>query len=136
MGPPADRPPVILFDGECGFCSRWVAFVMRRDGGVFRFAPRQSDPAGRLLAAFGVWPEELGSIALVEGDSLRTHSDAVLAILARLGFPWRLAAWLAVIPRPVRDAGYALVARNRHRLSRRRPHCPIPDPETDRRFLR
>jgi predicted DCC family thiol-disulfide oxidoreductase YuxK len=129
-------PPVILFDGECGFCSRWVAFVMRHDRGLFRFAPRQSDAAERLLRPLGVRPDELGSVALLDGGRLRTHSDAVLSVVARLGFPWRLAACLAIIPRPARDFGYALVARNRHRLSRRGARCPAPDSETDGRFLR
>lgn len=131
------HPPVILFDGECHFCSAWVAFVLRHDRrGAFQFASRQSDAARRLLAPFGVLPDTLGSIALIAGPTLVTRSDAVLQILARLGFPWRLFSWLVVIPRPVRDVAYAWVARNRHRLSWRRDGCRLANPEDDDRFLR
>lgn len=135
----ADTPPkpsVILFDGECRFCSAWVAFVIRHDPrGAFRFAPRQSDAARRLLAPFGVAPDDLGSIALIAGPALATRSDAVLRIFRQLGFPWRLVSWLVVVPRPLRDVAYAWVARNRHRLSLRRDRCRLAGGEDRDRFL-
>jgi predicted DCC family thiol-disulfide oxidoreductase YuxK len=131
------HPLVILFDGDCQFCSAWVAFVIRHDPrSAFRFAPRASDAAHRLLAPFAVAPDTLGSIALIAGTSLATRSDAVLQIFTRLGLPWRLVSWLVVIPRPLRDAGYALVARNRHRLRGRRDRCRTAGPEEGDRFLR
>jgi len=127
---------VIVFDGECHFCSAWVGFIRRHDPrGAFRFAPRQSDAARRLLAPFGVMPDALGSIALIAGSALSVRSDAVLQIFARLGLPWRLVSWLAVIPRPLRDVAYAWLARNRHRLSWRRERCQLPGPEESDRFL-
>jgi predicted DCC family thiol-disulfide oxidoreductase YuxK len=128
---------VIVFDGECHFCSAWVRFVLRNDPkGRFRYAPRQSDAARRLLAPFGVTPDALGSIALIAGSTLVTRSDAVLRIFARLAFPWRLVSWLVVMPRPPRDAAYAWVARNRHRLSWRRTRCRLVGPDESDRFLR
>jgi predicted DCC family thiol-disulfide oxidoreductase YuxK len=137
MDDPSPHPLVILFDGECQFCSAWVTFVIRHDPhGAFRFAPRTSNAARRLLAPFGVAPDTLDSIALIAGTSLATRSDAVLQIFTRFGFPWRLVSWLAVIPRPLRDAGYALVARNRHRLRGRPDQCRSAGPEDVDRFLR
>lgn len=131
------HPAVILFDGECPFCRAWVAFVLRHDPrGAFRFAPRQSDAARHLLAPFGVSPDALDSIALIAGPTLATRSDAVLQICSQLGFPWRLVSWLGVIPRPLRDVGYAWVARNRHRLLGRRDRCRMADSEDGDRFLR
>lgn len=128
---------VIVFDGDCQFCSAWVRFVLRNDPrGTFWFAPRQGDAARRLLAPFGVAPDTLGSIALVTGTTLATRSGAVLQICAGLGFPWCLLSWLVIIPRPLRDAGYAWVARNRHRLSRRRTQCRPPALADGERFLR
>jgi predicted DCC family thiol-disulfide oxidoreductase YuxK len=128
---------VILFDGECHFCSAWVSFVIRHDPrGTFRFAPRQSDAARRLLARFAVPPDALGSIALITGPTLVTRSDAVLRIFAQLEFPWRLVSWLVVIPRPLRDVVYTWVARNRHRFSWRGERCRLPGPEQGDRFVR
>lgn len=137
MHDPYPHPSVILFDGECHLCRTWVAFVLRHDPrGAFRFVPRQSDAARRLLAPFGVSPEALDSIALIAGPTLATRSEAVLQICSQLGFPWRLVSWLVVIPRPLRDVAYTWVARNRHRLSWRRDRCRMADPEDRDRFVR
>ncbi len=40
-----------------------------------------------------------------------------------------------VIPRPLRDWAYGLVARNRYRLFGRRDSCMIPTPELKAKFL-
>ena len=48
---------MILFDGVCVFCSRWVRFVAKRDAAKrFRFTPIQSDYGARLAQAFGIDP--------------------------------------------------------------------------------
>lgn len=136
MPEPSCHPAVIVFDGECTLCSGWVTFVIRHDAAsVFRFAPRQSDAARRLLTPFGVQPDDLGSIAVIADAKPYTRSDAVLYILGRLGFPWRALAGLSVIPRPLRDFGYSLLARNRHRFGRR-DRCRRPGAEDGERFLR
>jgi predicted DCC family thiol-disulfide oxidoreductase YuxK len=123
------NPAVVVFDGECQFCSVSIGFIRRHDPwGALRFAPSQSDATRHLLAPFGVVPDALGSIALIAGSVLAVRSDAVLQIFARLGLPWRLVSRLAVIPRPLRDAVYAWVARNRHRLHRRQLGCTLPRP--------
>jgi predicted DCC family thiol-disulfide oxidoreductase YuxK len=49
---------------------------------------------------------------------------------------WRLAgALLRILPRPLRDWGYGLVARNRYRLFGRSETCMLPGPENRNRFL-
>jgi len=137
MDDPFPHPLVILFDGDCQFCNAWVTFIIRHDPrGAFRFAPRTSDAARRLLILSGVAPDALDSIVLFVGTSLATRSDAILQIFARLGFPWRLVSCLVVIPRLLRDAGYALIARNRHRLRGRRDRCLTAGLENGDRFLR
>ena len=109
--------PIILFDGECGFCQRSVRFVLRHDKrGVFRFAARQSGAGLRLLAEHGLPPEGVDSMVLLEDDREYTHSTGSLRIVRRLRFPWWLGYAGIVVPRPLRDAAYKLVARNRHRL--------------------
>ena len=49
---------------------------------------------------------------------------------------WRLAGrLLQLLPRPVRDWGYRVIARNRYRIFGRHDTCPIPSAETRARFL-
>jgi predicted DCC family thiol-disulfide oxidoreductase YuxK len=72
-------------------------------------------------------------LIVLREDRLLTGSDASLAIYEGLGWPWRAAAILRLVPRPLRDAAYRLVARNRYRLFGQREQCWLPaDGERDR----
>lgn len=67
---------------------------------------------------------------------VRLRGDAVIWLASRLRGPDRwLARLLRLLPRPVRDGAYRLVARNRRRVSGRLPACPVPTPEQRRYFL-
>lgn len=133
------EPAIILFDGVCNLCSRSVRFVIRRDPHArFRFAALQSDAARRACAGVGATPPAVVEpdtiIVIVNGRALE-RSDAALAIAARLGFPWRLLAALRIVPRPIRDAAYRFVARNRYRWFGRTDACMVPTPELRARFI-
>jgi predicted DCC family thiol-disulfide oxidoreductase YuxK len=67
---------------------------------------------------------------------LLSRSDAVLALLSRLPSPWpTVAGALRLVPRPLRDLAYRLVARWRYRVWGRLETCPIPTAEERNRFL-
>ena len=117
---------IVLFDADCPFCARWTRFIFQHDpAGHFRFAPRQSEAARRLLSERGMHPDNLSSIAVIHARVVLTHSDAVLHIVGRLRFPWNLLSAFRLVPKRIRDFGYALIARNRYRLSVGRRGCPI-----------
>ena len=127
---------MILFDGVCNLCNRFVQFVIARDpSGVFQFATLQSPAALRLLASDSAPASLRDSVVLVEDSRVSTRSMAALRIARRLRFPWPLAYGLVVIPRPIRDALYDLVARRRYRWFGRRDTCMVPTPELRARFL-
>lgn len=130
--------PILFYDGGCGLCHGAVLFVLKRDReAVFRFAPLE----GEAFAA--EVPEALraalpDSLALKEPDGrLLTRSSAVVALLRRLGGVWRLAGGLLwLIPRPLRNLGYDLVAKIRHRLFKKpEGACPLVPLELRARFL-
>jgi len=55
---------LILFDGVCVFCSRWVRFVLKRDREArFRFVAIQSE-AGRAMPGDGVARWRMGPLPL------------------------------------------------------------------------
>jgi predicted DCC family thiol-disulfide oxidoreductase YuxK len=125
---------VLLFDGVCTLCNGFVRFVIERDpAGRFRFAPLQSDAAGRLL---GNAPQPRpDSLVLVEDGRVFTRSTAALRVARGLRFPWPLAYVFVAVPRPLRDWVYDAVARNRYRWFGRREVCMVPPPELRSRFL-
>lgn len=129
--------PVVLFDGVCNLCQWSVRFIVRRDRrGVFRFAALQS-PAGRALLAGHRLADAQApdSVVLLEGGRASTGSTAALRIARRLDGAWPLLYALVAVPRPLRDALYRFVARNRYRWFGRQAACMPPTPELRARFL-
>ena len=55
---------------------------------------------------------------------------AVLRIARGLRFPWPLAYALVVVPKPIRNFLYDVVARNRYRWFGRREACLVPSPRS------
>ena len=127
---------VVVFDGECAFCSRWVDFLLRFDRtDTFRFSARQS-PSGAAFSREAGLPEAgVGSIILVEGKTIRLRSDAVLRMLKLLGFPFSLAGIFRVVPVSVRDAVYDTIARYRIQWFGKLSTCRTPMPAERHRFI-
>jgi predicted DCC family thiol-disulfide oxidoreductase YuxK len=131
----ADRG-IVLFDGTCAFCERSVVFIARRDpSGYFRFGASQAPEAATLLARHGVTRSTARSIVLIENGRVYLRSTATLRIASRLTFPWSLARVFLVVPVPVRDAAYRVVAAIRHRIAGRSNACEIPPPEIRARMI-
>jgi predicted DCC family thiol-disulfide oxidoreductase YuxK len=128
--------PTVLYDGECGFCNRWVRFILKNDArAVFRFAPLQSRVAGLMLERCGQALDERKSIVLISDDHPYTKSRAVIEILTRLGFPWSLANALRLFPVAIRDWAYDFVARRRYTLFGTSDNCPMPTIAERSRFI-
>lgn len=128
--------PIVLFDGVCNLCNRWVRHIIRHDPrGRFRLASLQSDAGRALQQEYGIDPEGLDTVVLIDKGRVYTKSDAALRIARRLTGPscyW----WPARhIPRPLRDAAYDLIARNRYRWFGQRDECMVPRPGDRERFL-
>ena len=133
---PDEKGAVVLFDGVCNLCNGSVQFIVRHDpAGRFRFASLQSEAGQALLRRHGLDPHDLFSVILVEGGRAYARSDAALRIARGLSGAWRAAGALRVVPRPLRDAVYGWVARNRYRWFGRREACMVPTPELRARFL-
>lgn len=127
---------IVVFDAECLMCSRSVAFLLQHDGArVFRFASIQSAAGAALVTEAGLEIDGLETMLLLDGDATYRDTAALLRIVQQLGWPWRL-AWVAwLIPAPLRDAIYRLVARHRYRLFGRRASCFVPPLHDRERFI-
>ena len=134
--PPLDEKSIIFFDGVCGLCNRFVDSLLKRDTqAVFLFAPLQGETAQRLLSKNDT--ETLGSIVLWEQGRTFRRSTAVVQVLWKLGGVWAWLGWgLWIIPKPLRDLGYKLVAASRYRLFGKKETCRLPTSEERSRFLR
>ena len=129
------RGPIVLFDGVCNYCNRFVNFAIRHDpSAILRFAPLQGSTASRLREIYHV-PAGTDSVILIANGKAYTYSDAALGILQFLRWPWKIGFGLKLIPRFLRQPVYKWIARNRYAWFGRREACMIPAPEVRSRFL-
>ena len=128
----------VFFDGDCGFCHRWVQLVVKldHDGRAFRFAPRKGQTFRSLVAAERRETLPPSILVLTTEGRILTRSTAVLHILERLGGGWRVLAVVGrMVPTGIRDVGYRVIARVRHGLLPPPDSaCPVVSPELRARF--
>ncbi|MBB6171034.1 putative DCC family thiol-disulfide oxidoreductase YuxK [Nocardiopsis mwathae] len=121
--------PVLVYDGDCAFCSSCVDFALRRVAPGIAAVPFQDG---------GVTDEQR---ARAENEVLVLHPDgrrvwggvdavAVLLLASPHSAWWPLGALLRTGPvRPVAMAAYRWVAANRHRMPGGTAACRIRPPE-------
>jgi predicted DCC family thiol-disulfide oxidoreductase YuxK len=133
---PDDRP-IIIFDGYCALCSGWARFVLRHDPqGTHRLLSAQS-PLGRALYLhYRLDPEDYETNILLRDGVAWFKSEGSIRMAEGLGRPWSLLGGaFRILPRPIRDRLYELIARNRLRFFGRRETCFVPDRNDADRFL-
>jgi len=134
--------PIILYDGVCGLCNRLVQFLLKHDReGRLRFASLQSDFAAKVLGRHGFDPKDLDTVHVVENydqpdERVLQRSDAILRAGRELGGFWSASSSISkIVPRPLRDVVYKLVATNRYRMFGKFDTCMLTDPSQRSRFL-
>lgn len=125
---------IIIFDGECGFCSRWVIFVLKKDlKKQFKYTSLQGQFIKSLLLDIDLTCFD--TLIYLREDMIWIKSTAVLNILKDLGGGW---LWLYFffkwLPRSVRDFVYDTVAKYRYGLFGKQT-CPVHEVSDDHRFI-
>jgi predicted DCC family thiol-disulfide oxidoreductase YuxK len=119
--------PLIVFDGVCVLCSGFVRTVVRLDRkNRFRFATAQSPFGEALFHKHGLRTDSYETnLVLINGAPV-IRLDSFVAVMAELGWPWRAAKALLLLPRPLRDWLYERIAKNRYAIFGRKDSCEIP----------
>ncbi|MBP0724363.1 thiol-disulfide oxidoreductase DCC family protein [Bacillus sp. RG28] len=126
---------IILFDGVCQFCNGSVNFIIKQDvKQKFLFAPLQSEFGSQFLQNH---PElnNVDSLVLLENEHYFIYSTAALKIVKQLKWKWKFLYAFILVPKPIRDFVYKLVAKNRYRLFGKIDTCMVPTKEIKKRFL-
>lgn len=140
FAPPDAGRHLLLYDGSCGLCHGIVRAVLALDRvGIFHFARLQSTAASQHLARFGGVPSLDSFVVIVDYRSpagvCLIKGRAALFAFAGLGWPWKAAEILRLLPPAMLDAAYDVIARNRYHLFGRRDRCMVPRAEYQRRFV-
>ncbi len=120
---------VVVFDGYCHLCSGWARFLVRHQPEPpFRLVAMQSDEGRTLLIGHGIDADDPVTFLVVDAGRSWTGSSAAIHVVSSIGGGWRVVEVARLMPRPMRDALYRWVARNRYRWFGRRQTCYLPSP--------
>ena len=133
---PQQYENLVLFDGVCNLCAHSVRFILERERKpLFRFATVQSPAGSRLMRDLGLDPDDAQTFVLMADGRAYLRSDAAIRISRDLRGAWRWLGALKIVPRPLRDWTYDVVARNRYRWFGRAEECIVPTAEIRARFI-
>ncbi len=95
----------------------------------------QSESAQKILKKFGLKTNNFDTFFLVDNKNYFTKSTAALKILKELSGLWNIFYALIIIPKPVRNIIYDLIAKNRYRLFGKSDSCRIPSEAEKKKFI-
>jgi len=125
---------VVFYDGDCGFCNRSVAFILKKDRTrSIQFAAIQSEFTKNLFSDKGWDQPDLSTFYFYENGNIFEKSTGALKVAKYLKFPSSLMTVFWIIPRFIRDAVYDSIAKRRRNLSR--DFCVMPSVDEGKRFI-
>ena len=120
------RRGLLVYDGDCGFCTRTARWLARRVPAGVEVRPWQALDLG----ALGLSETQVRDAAYWITPRGKQHrGEAAIAEALRVaGEPWRSAGDLILMPGVRRLAArvYDVIARNRHRLPGGTDACELP----------
>lgn len=129
------KQPILLFDGECGFCNRSLLYFLAHEKNKsMHFAPLQSKLGKELKAYFEI-EEKTDSVILIRDHSAYIKSCAALRLMPYMKGLWPLMIVFVVIPPFIRNWVYDLIAKRRMKIFGRVQNCELLPKEDKERFL-
>ena len=110
---------VLLLDGDCGLCHRLAQFIDKRraTNADLAYRPILSEDAQALIATFSEKQQMADTVYIVRNGKSYIRSAAGIRALLYMKWYWRMwfpLVWL--VPLPLRDIAYVVIAKNRHRV--------------------
>ncbi len=122
----ADNRDTLLLDGDCGLCHRLAVFMDKRlsKGTEIKYRPIESDEAQEIITSLTKKQQRADSVYLIRDGKAYIRSAAGIRTLLYL--KWYYAMWFPIfwiIPLPLRDIAYRVIAKYRHRFFKQPETC-------------
>ena len=118
---------IICYDGVCNFCNFWVSLLIQYDKKKrFNYLWLQSETATKLLANSSLTPADLNTIIYLRKGKIYTQSTAIIKIISDLKGFWIMIKLCYLIPKPIRDLVYNVIASVRYKLFGKQTSCQRP----------
>jgi predicted DCC family thiol-disulfide oxidoreductase YuxK len=116
----------LLLDGDCGLCNRLAIFLDKRlaKGMDIAYRPILSEDGQELIATFPKKQQDADSVYLFRKGKSYIRSAA--GIRGLLYMRWYYKMWFPIlwlIPFPIRDVGYRIIAKYRHKIFKKPETC-------------
>ncbi len=121
-----DGRDLLILDGDCGLCHRLANFVDRRivDKRTLAFRASDSEDAQLVITKLPASLREADTVYLIRNGKTYIRSSAAIRCLKYMRLRWRVIYPLVwIIPLPLRDFAYGIVAKYRHMIFRRPEIC-------------
>jgi predicted DCC family thiol-disulfide oxidoreductase YuxK len=130
------KQPILLFDGECGFCNKSIQFFLKREklNKKIHFAPLESE-IGKALKNYFEIDEKIDSLILIKDHSAYIKSCAALRLAPYMKGLWPVLVVFVIIPPFLRNIVYDFIARRRKKIAGRVESCALLIDEDKNRFL-
>lgn len=117
--------PILLFDGECGFCNKAVQFFIKREKNQqMRFVPLNSELGIALRNYFEI-EGKIDSMILIKDYGAYIKSCAALRLSFYMKPIWPLLSVFLVVPPFIRNFVYDMIAKRRKIFFGRVENCEL-----------
>ena len=116
----------LLLDGDCGLCHRLATFMDKRlaRGQDIGYRPILSDEGQAMIAKLPKKQQDADSVYLIRNGKSYIRSAAGIRCLLYMKWYYKmLFPLLWLIPLPVRDIGYKIIAKYRHKIFKKPETC-------------
>jgi len=79
--------------------------------------------------------DDLSTAILIEDEKIYTQSTVGLRMIKKMNVWYSFLYFLIILPKPIRDFFYRIIANNRYKWFGEKESCMIPTPELQARFL-
>lgn len=136
------KQPILIFDGECGFCNKAILFFLKHENKnrkkgsnqKMNFVSIQSQN-GIMLKKYFELDDKIDSIILIKDHSAYIKSCAALRLTIYMKGLWPLLIVFVIIPPFIRNVVYDFIAKRRMTFFGRVNHCELLKNEDQSRFL-
>ena len=103
----------IIYDGYCTFCIRFANWANKKNNALHIISVREQ-VARILLKKNGISFVNLNTVYFIDETNVFIRSKAVFKIMSYLNYPWKLFAYLKILPTFLTDWAYNLFAKYRY----------------------
>lgn len=129
-----DTKPLFVFDNICVLCSGGASWLMRLErAGDVQFTAAQGELGEALYRHYGMAMDD--TYLFIANGRAWSKSEGYFQLAKQLGGIWKLSAIIRIVPRPLRDAFYDMIARNRYRLFGKTEACALLTEEQRARLI-